>query len=257
MEKQKIRIALLAKSGTFSDKTLMHISENFNISCVVFEHKSKKEELRTFIKTQGRIRFAFFLFKKIFSIFSINRNQGARFDRIDYCKKNNIPYHIVNNHNSNECIKILNNAVPDLIVICSSGIISQKIIDIPKIGIVSGHPGWLPDFRGWDALRWAILKDGIKGVTIHFIDKGIDTGDLILQEKIDASNFLNFNQIFNFALNLRLELYVKAISLINDGKYPRIKQIKKEGSLYKRMSFWNQIQVNVALRRNYKKIEKQ
>lgn len=253
MNKQKIKIALLAKSGTFSDQTLIFLAEKFKISCVVFEYKSTKEEIRTFIKTQGRVRFAFFVIKKIFSKFQVNKSKSSTFNRTEYCKKNNIPYNVVLNHNSPESIKALSEINPDIIVICSSGIISQKIIDIPKIGIISGHPGWLPDYRGWDALRWAILKNGIKGVTIHFIDKGIDTGDIILQEKIDSTIFKNFNQIFDFALNLRLELYDSAITLINQGEYPRIKQIKKPGSLYKRMSFWNQIKVNKLLSKNYKK----
>lgn len=253
MQKQNIKIALLAKSGNFSDQTLIHISKHFQIACIVFEFKTKKEEIKTFIKTQGRIRFAVFLLNTIFKKLKIKKQQFKKFDRIAYCQENNIPYYIVKNHNSEENIHILNDVKPDLIVICSSGIISQKIIDIPTIGIISGHPGWLPDFRGWDALRWAILKDGVKGVTIHFIEKGIDTGDIILQEKICSNNFKNFNQLFNFALKLRLELYNKVIDLINRGEYPRIKQIKKAKSLYKRMSFWNQIGVNLVLRKNYKK----
>lgn len=253
MDNQKVKIALLAKSGSFSDQTFIHLSEHFKISHVLFEYKTKKDEIKTFIKTQGRIRFAFFLIKKILQKFSLKKNYNESFDRIKYCDENNIAYNIVQNHNSKESTEVLQKVNPDLIVICSSGIISQKLIDIPKIGIISGHPGWLPDYRGWDALRWAILKKGTKGVTIHFIDKGIDTGDIIVQEKIESNNFRNFNQIFNFALQLRLKLYVKAIELINTGGFPRSKQVKKENSLYKRVNFWNETKVNKVLRNNYKK----
>jgi methionyl-tRNA formyltransferase len=256
MDIQKLKIALLAKSGYFSDQTLLHISNHFRIDCVIFEFKTKKKEIKTFIKTQGRIRFAFFILTTIFRKLRINKIKSEKFDRIKYCQDQNIPYQIVNNHNSIESISALNKVKPDLIVICSSGIISQKIIDIPKIGVISGHPGWLPDFRGWDALRWAVKKDGTKGVTIHFIDKGIDTGDIILQEKINSGNFKNFSQLFNFALKLRLDLYIKAIGLVNTGEYPRIKQIKKVQSLYKRMSFWKQLQVNFILNKNFKKQQK-
>ncbi len=77
----------------------------------------------------------------------------------------------------------------DLIVVCGyKYIIPQEIFTLPKFGTINIHPSYLPAYRGQHVINWAIINgENETGVTIHFIDEGIDTGDIILQKKVPIS----------------------------------------------------------------------
>lgn len=71
---------------------------------------------------------------------------------------------------------------PDLCVTAAFGqILSQEILDIPRLGTVNVHASLLPRHRGSAPIAWAILQgDRETGVTTMLTDKGIDTGDMLL-----------------------------------------------------------------------------
>lgn len=89
--------------------------------------------------------------------------------------------------NNDETIKVINNYKPDLIIsIFFNQIIKSRIISIPKYGVINIHPSYLPDYKGMSPTFWAMANDEKKlGVSIHFIDEGIDTGKIISRKKID------------------------------------------------------------------------
>ena len=72
---------------------------------------------------------------------------------------------------------------PDLCVTAAFGqILSQEILDIPKMGTINVHASLLPKHRGSAPINWAILQgDEVVGVTTMMTDKGIDTGDMLLR----------------------------------------------------------------------------
>lgn len=82
---------------------------------------------------------------------------------------------------SSEFVKKLRRIKPDLIYAWSYPmILPAEIIGIPRYGCVNVHMGLLPEYRGVNGVRWALLKGEEKtGVTIHFMDSGIDSGDMI------------------------------------------------------------------------------
>lgn len=93
--------------------------------------------------------------------------------------KNNIPvFQPENIKKDYEALKKLN---IDLIVICAYGqIIPKEVIDLPKRGCVNVHASILPKYRGSAPIQWAIMNGDTKtGVTIMFMDEGMDTGDII------------------------------------------------------------------------------
>jgi methionyl-tRNA formyltransferase len=67
----------------------------------------------------------------------------------------------------------------DLLVLGQSGIIRPPILALPRIGTLNAHPGRLPGFRGVDVIRWTLLARQPPAVSLHFADKGVDTGDII------------------------------------------------------------------------------
>ena len=80
-------------------------------------------------------------------------------------------------------IKDLN---PDIIVVCGyKYIIPGEIFNIPRFRTINIHPSYLPNYRGQHVINWAIINgENETGVTIHFVDKGIDTGDIIIQKRV-------------------------------------------------------------------------
>jgi len=80
-------------------------------------------------------------------------------------------------------IKTVMQMSPDLIITAAYGhIITQELLDIPSLGCINVHASLLPEYRGASPIQHAIL-DGktITGITIFFMDAGMDTGDIILQ----------------------------------------------------------------------------
>lgn len=96
------------------------------------------------------------------------------------------PILICNRINSVSMIEKIHSISPDLIVVAGfRKILSPEIIQIPRLGCVNVHASLLPKYRGPNPCYW-VLKKGEKetGVSLHFIDEGIDTGDIIGQETI-------------------------------------------------------------------------
>lgn len=75
---------------------------------------------------------------------------------------------------------------PDLIIsVFFNQILSQDIIKIPKIGVINIHPAYLPNYKGVSPIFWALTnREKYIGVTIHWINVGIDTGGIIIRKKI-------------------------------------------------------------------------
>ena len=72
---------------------------------------------------------------------------------------------------------------PDVCVTAAFGqILSQEVLDVPRLGTVNVHASLLPRHRGAAPVQWALLSgDAVTGVTTMFTDRGIDTGDMLLR----------------------------------------------------------------------------
>ena len=84
----------------------------------------------------------------------------------------------------------LKNMDIDLIVTCAYGqILPKEVLDLPKYGCVNVHASLLPKYRGSAPIQWALFNgDKTTGVTIMYMDEGMDTGDIIEKEKINIED---------------------------------------------------------------------
>jgi methionyl-tRNA formyltransferase len=82
--------------------------------------------------------------------------------------------YVVDDVNGHECERLLREIRPYVIVLGGSRIIRKHIIGIPSIGVLNAHPGLLPGYRGVDVIPWAIYYGDPVGVTVHFVDEGVD-----------------------------------------------------------------------------------
>lgn len=95
-------------------------------------------------------------------------------------------------------------------------------------GIVNLHGGELPRFRGTNIANHAILEDVRKGAgTIHFIDEGVDTGDVCIRKYFDTSENETAYSFFVKTLSSLQESFLELLEILEEGKtIPRIKQSK-------------------------------
>lgn len=82
---------------------------------------------------------------------------------------------------------------PDLIVTCAYGqIVSEDVLRIPKLGCINVHASLLPKYRGAAPIQWALINGEEKtGITLMYMDKGMDTGDIIAMREwpiLDSDN---------------------------------------------------------------------
>jgi phosphoribosylglycinamide formyltransferase-1 len=136
-------------------------------------------------------------------------------------------------HNSEECEKYIRKRDLDLGIILGARIIKNNIINSFKIGIINMHPGILPENRGLDNLKWAIIKQMPQGVTTHLIDSKIDLGHMIDCQHIVIDKD---DTIFDIQLKLQnkeQDMLLEAIQVISNKNYTKkIKKIDK-GSYHK------------------------
>lgn len=114
----------------------------------------------------------------------------------------------------------------DIYVVAAFGqILSQEILDIPRLGCVNIHASLLPKYRGAAPIQQAIL-DGEKetGVTIMQMAIGMDTGDILLQRTIPISDEETGGGLFDKLSILGGELIVEALPLIEEGKLTPVPQ---------------------------------
>lgn len=122
-----------------------------------------------------------------------------------------------------EKIKEIN---PDLIVVVAYGkILPKEIIDIPKYGIINVHSSLLPKYRGASPIHSAILNGDTKsGVSIMYIEEGLDSGDVILQESCDILENDTLGTLHDKLKDLGAIGLEKALKLIEAEKVEATKQ---------------------------------
>ena len=115
---------------------------------------------------------------------------------------------------------------PDIIITCAYGqIIPEEILNKPKYGCINVHGSLLPKLRGGAPIHHAII-DGEKetGITIMYMDKLMDSGDIISQKKISILNEDNLDSLYTKMSQLGAELLIETLPSIINGTNERIKQ---------------------------------
>lgn len=123
-------------------------------------------------------------------------------------------------------VNLLEELNPDVIVVVAFGqILSERILNIPKYGCINVHASLLPAYRGAAPIQWAIL-DGLKetGVTTMYMEKGLDTGDIICQSKIKIDDKETGGTLFDRLAVDGANLLISTLEKLQDGTAVRTKQ---------------------------------
>lgn len=116
-------------------------------------------------------------------VFIVPRNDTRDPVLKEWAEKLRVPFLPHPNVNSSEFLESIKSFDADILVSMSfNQILKKEIISFPKLGFINCHAGALPFYRGRNPLNWALINgEQSFGITVHQVDEGIDTGDIIEQ----------------------------------------------------------------------------
>ena len=149
------------------------------------------------------------------------------------CNRSGIKYIRPRKINSQEVIDAVTKANPDLCVISHfERLIKEPLLSVPKMGFINLHPSLLPNYRGMAPQHWPIINgEKEAGITVHYVDEGTDTGDIIVQRRFPLSEDMYVSDLQRLWMNHYKTIMVEAINNICNGM-PVIVQRHLEGSYY-------------------------
>ncbi|MFN8369803.1 MAG: formyltransferase family protein [Bacteriovoracaceae bacterium] len=220
------RYLILTNEGShYGFKLLNNLKLIGIIPCNIIVRKvTLKQNLEKFIKIAKKIGFFNTIYStiKMQNINSQNSKltnwRGHSFIKIYEQLSKEVTY--VDDFHSKSTIDYIQNLNVDYIILAQTGIIKKKLIDIPKLGILNAHPGKLPDYRGLDIPWQTILlkKFNDLGSSLHFVDKGIDTGDIVEFKPFFLTNKIKFENLEEIIYEDCIDLLSKIILDIEKSK---------------------------------------
>ena len=119
-----------------------------------------------------------------------------------------------------ELLPLLNELNPDVIIVVAYGkILPEYILNFPKFGCINMHASLLPKLRGAAPIQWSVINGDEKtGVTTMLIDKGLDTGDMLLKRETEIGLYETSEELFDRIAVLGGEVLVETLNNIENIK---------------------------------------
>ncbi len=144
-----------------------------------------------------------------------------------FAEQHGLPVLQPTNLKSDEFNKQLQALKPDLQIVVAFRMLPEKVWRLPKLGTFNLHASLLPDYRGAAPINWAVINGETQtGVTTFFIDEKIDTGKIILQEKVAIKPEYNASLLHDKLMETGSELVLITVDLIAKGKVKTVAQPK-------------------------------
>jgi len=253
---QNKKIILLAGKGCSTDIVFNSLNSRFGVHKVILENK---EPLGVFIKRRikklgavsvsGQILFQLCIVKVLDAV---SKSRKAEILAGNKLNASEIPAKVkcqVISVNSDETIQILKEEAPDLIIVNGTRIISKSVLESVNCKFINMHAGITPRYRGVHGMYWALTKGDIEnsGVTVHFVDAGIDTGSIIYQANVLPGKRDNFVTYPLLQLAAGINLMQEAIQDYFDGKV-QTRAGTPDSSLWYHPTIWQYLYYRIAKR---------
>jgi methionyl-tRNA formyltransferase len=213
------KIVLLAGQG-FSSNVVYHaVDAALGIDTVILEQPvDKKTFLRRRIKKLGLWKVAGQVLFQVAIVPVLSAAAGKRKrDIITKYRLDDSPIpqektKQVASVNSDESLRLLQQLMPDLIIVNGTRIISKNILSAVPCRFLNTHAGITPKYRGVHGTYWALANEDAanSGVTVHIVDPGIDTGGILYQSRIEITKADNFTTYPLIQLAEGIPLLIKA-----------------------------------------------
>lgn len=125
------------------------------------------------------------------------------------------------NINAPEILACVRQCQPDLILVCRTSILRKGWFEL-GIPMLNVHPGIAPQYRGLSSLRWAVIRDDVAniGVTVHRVTPQVDTGEIVVQERLADVGDLSLAPTVAKLEELMAACALRAVSMLEHGQPP-------------------------------------
>jgi folate-dependent phosphoribosylglycinamide formyltransferase PurN len=214
------KIVLVATACDATNIVYHALQQEFGVDTVIIEGKeSTKKFLQRRVKRLGVLTvFGQVCFQLLISK-GLSFLSKKRYKDIVASHKLNpstIPLHkikFVSSINSQESIALLQQLNPDVVIVNGTRIIAKKVLDSVTCKFINTHAGITPMYRGVHGTYWALVNNDAanSGVTVHYVDQGIDTGNIIAQAHVAPTAQDNFSTYPTLQLATGIKLLLQAI----------------------------------------------
>jgi methionyl-tRNA formyltransferase len=112
-------------------------------------------------------------------------------------------------------------------------ILRPEFLDLFPFGVVNLHPAYLPYNRGAYPNVWSIVERTPAGATLHYVDAGVDTGDIIAQRQVPIDPVDTGETLYRKLEQACIDLFRESWPLIRSGRAPRVQQDEGEGTYHR------------------------
>ena len=158
---------------------------------------------------------------------AVGRSKALRYTPVKACAlEHGIEVYQPQKVRDSECIERLRTYHPDIIIVEAFGqIIPRAILDMPRYGCVNVHASLLPKYRGAAPIQWAVINgDAVTGVTIMYMAKELDAGDIISAAETPIDPDEDALTLTNRLAELGAETLSRTVQALNDGTAGRTRQ---------------------------------
>ncbi len=209
---------------------IIFISKHFRKNKYIFRSRIKDFLIRTEIMKKDYINS---LREQAFLDQLSSENKiYLKYDLLEICEKYSIEVDNFNSLRDKRLGEVVINKEIETIINAGGGIFRKNLTDLKNCKILNAHMARLPEFKGMNVLEWSFYCNVKPSVTLHFIDSGIDTGDIIENRMVDYSPSDSFDKIRTNALLVSVSLYLDYICDHIKKNISVTKQNTETGRLY-------------------------
>jgi folate-dependent phosphoribosylglycinamide formyltransferase PurN len=137
----------------------------------------------------------------------------------------NFPLQTCRDQNAPDSIAQLKEWTPDLIIFTGGNILRKQLLEVPRLGVLNIHLGLLPEIRGMSSPEWSLLSNVPVGVTIHYMDSGIDTGSVLQRcELPGATRCESLSDLRNRLIAFGIEKLAEVVAELDRGTITATRQ---------------------------------
>jgi methionyl-tRNA formyltransferase len=142
---------------------------------------------------------------------------------IEYASKKGIETKVIKSPNNKKFREYLKTLDLDIVINQSQSIIKKELLEIPKIGVLNRHNALLPKNRGRLTPFWVLFnQEGKTGVSIHFVEESLDSGDIIVQKEFEVSKKDTFNSLVLKNYKIASKAMIEALNILERKDYKLI-----------------------------------
>lgn len=204
--------------------------------------KFRKNGIKRYIKLHGYLNLLWRVYyrltlRKDLKNHSLASDPNLKISIKEKCRISSIPLEFFDNINNDDFVNILKSHNPDLIVLGGAPLIKEKVINLPRIGVLNSHPGILPQAKGMDVVAHSIINDIPLGVTVFKVDAGIDSGPILLIRSLKLSIAgKQLHEIEAMVEELASESMLEAIRIVKSESY-HFEPQNSDGTIFRALNY--------------------